>query len=252
MIRGDTPKATYFFVSVGAIMYLLELMWGGATNPDTLMLMGGNSGRMVLQNGEYWRLMTAVFLHAGFLHIALNTYVLIILGQFVENILGSVRFIFLFLLSGLGGSLASIYVGGAQLSVGASGAIWGLFGAGLALSLMPSRFLPEYARPQIRKMMLLNLFINVFVSFLPMVDMWGHFGGGIFGFLLTLLYMRGLPNWISFAGAALFLFLLFGSFATGFSSYQPWLYPQMLRQQFAPMHQQQFEPRDGEAPPGYI
>lgn len=249
--QEDVPQATYFFIGLGIFVYLLEMMWGGATNPETLLLMGGNAGRLVVQEGEYWRLMTAIFLHAGLLHIALNSYVLFILGQFIEGILGTVRFVFLFLLSGVGGSLASIYVGGAQLSVGASGAIWGLFGAGLALSLLPNEFIPEHAREQIRKMMLMNLLINVFVSFLPMVDMWGHFGGGIFGFALTMLYMRKLPNWVSVLGAAIFILMLGASFLVGYSTYQPWRYQEMLQERYVPMHRLPVREKSS-APKDYI
>lgn len=214
--------ATYSFAGLSIFLFLLEEWWGGSTNVQTLALMGGNIGTMVIEHGEYYRLFTSIFLHAGIMHIFFNTYVLIVLGNFIEQLLGSTRFIFLFLLSGVIGSLASIFIGASSLSVGASGAIWGLFGAGLALSLYPSHLMPEHARERIRKVMLINLAINVMVSFLPMVDMWAHFGGGIAGFLVTIGFMQRMPLIVSKVGALVMLVLTAWSFYADYSTYEPW------------------------------
>ncbi|HXW53059.1 MAG TPA: rhomboid family intramembrane serine protease, partial [Myxococcota bacterium] len=150
--------------------------------------MGANVSARV-KEGEYYRLFTCVFLHAGFLHVFFNTYVLFALGGFFNRILGEARYLTIFLFSGVVGSLASVWLGKATVSVGASGAIWGLFGASLTLALFKTTFLPEAIRLRLRRVTIINLIINLGISFLPMIDFWAHLGGGIAGFLISLIFI---------------------------------------------------------------
>src|ERR1700688_2944215 len=128
-------KATWAIAAAMVLMYLLEEFLGGSTNTAVLIRMGANVSSLV-KDGEYYRLATSVFLHSGILHIFFNTYVLFALGGFFNRILGESQYAALFFISGIVGSLASIFVGKSTVSVGASGAIWGLFGASLALSFV--------------------------------------------------------------------------------------------------------------------
>jgi rhomboid protease GluP len=178
-------KATWVLAVVIAGMYLLEEYFGGSQNMSVLVRMGANVGERV-KDGEYYRLMSSVFLHAGFMHVFFNTYVLFALGGFFNRILGESKYLVIFLSSGIVGSLASVYLGKATVSVGASGAIWGLFGASLALAMFPTSLLPEAIRLRLRRITLINLLINLGVSFLPMIDIWAHIGGGVAGFLVSL------------------------------------------------------------------
>lgn len=162
----------------------IEEWRGGSTNIMTLVTMGANVGQMV-KKGDYFRLFSSVFLHAGFLHLFFNCYVLYALGGFFNRILGNLQFLFIFLISGLSGSLASTFIGQSKVSVGSSGAIWGLFGASIILAFLPNKLLPLEVRLSLRKTTLINLLINMGVSLLPMVDMWAHFGGGLGGIVAT-------------------------------------------------------------------
>lgn len=176
---------TYILLALMIGAYLLEEMRGGSNNIQTLVSMGANVSSLV-QAGEYTRLMSCVFLHAGLMHIGFNGYVLYALGGFFNRILGSVPFLFIFLVSGITGSLASIFVGHSRVSVGSSGAIWGFFGASLVLAFFRNSVLPDPIRLSLRRTTLINLAINLGVSMLPMVDMWAHLGGGAGGFLSAL------------------------------------------------------------------
>lgn len=178
-------RATWILAVVIAVLYLLEEFFGGSQNVAVLVRMGANVSERV-KDGEYYRLLSSVFLHAGLMHVFFNTYVLFALGGFFNRILGEARFLTVFLFSGICGSLASVFFGKSAVSVGASGAIWGLFGVSLALAFFKTSLIPEPIRLQLRRVTFINLLINLGISFLPMIDLWAHLGGGIGGFLISL------------------------------------------------------------------
>lgn len=221
-------KSTWAIAILIISMFLLEEYFGGQ-HISVLIKMGANANIKV-KEGEYFRLFTSVFLHAGFMHVFFNTYVLFALGGFFNRILGESKYLFIFLSSGLFGSLASIYLGKSSVSVGASGAIWGLFGASLALALFPNSLLPEAIRLRLRKVTFINLLINLGVSFLPMIDFWAHIGGGMAGFLFSLpIIFRPSYKFYNFINylikvMSLILVLVYGySISYCFYKYKPWL-----------------------------
>jgi membrane associated rhomboid family serine protease len=128
--------------------------------------------------GEWWRLLTAAFLHGSWLHIAFNMYVLFVLGPTLERVLGHARFVVLYLVAALGGSVASYAISDPRtVSVGASGAIFGLMGALIVAG--------RRMRWDITQVLIL-LGINVVIGFLsPQVDWRAHFGGLIVGALVA-------------------------------------------------------------------
>lgn len=223
-------RSTWTLCAIIVAIYLLEEIFGGSNNIAVLVSMGANAKSKVLA-GEYYRLLSSVFLHAGLMHVFFNTYVLFVLGGFFNRILGEVRYLSIFFFSGFTGSLASSFLGKSQVSVGASGAIWGLFGASLAIAVFKTNLVPEVVRVRLRRVTLINLLINFAISFLPMIDFWGHIGGGIGGFTLTLLIVfspsKKLANQLlsivfvlfSFVGATLYAL----SFGYGIYKYTPWV-----------------------------
>ncbi|MFZ9284309.1 MAG: rhomboid family intramembrane serine protease [Candidatus Nanopelagicales bacterium] len=128
----------------------------------------------VALNGETWRLLTAGFLHASFLHLLFNMYVLWLLGSELEEILGHLKFISLYLIALIGGSTASYWFSDpASFSVGASGAVFGLMGAFLVVG---SRL-----RQDVSQIMVL-IAINVGIGFVvPGIDWRAHLGGLLSG-----------------------------------------------------------------------
>lgn len=225
-------KATWIIALVIVVNFLLEEYFGGSQNSAVLVRMGANVSVKVLE-GEIYRLFSSVFLHAGWLHVLFNTYVLFALGGFFNRILGESRYVSTMLFSGLCGSLVSVFLGKSGISVGASGAIWGIFGASLALSIFKTPLLPEPVRLNLRRVTLINLAINLGISFLPMIDMWAHIGGGVGGFLMGLLIVLLSQNQNTyrmssyfFRGLSVVLILAYvGSIAYGMYHYSPWSNP---------------------------
>ena len=191
------------------------------TQPGTVLRDGALVPALVAR-GEVWRLVRSVFLHSGFVHLALNMLSLYFLGSFVENAFGRGRFLALYLLSGLSGGIAYLYFGAyGTPAVGASGAIFGLLGGILGYSLRSGTF--SWQNPVIRQLLIL-LTINLYLGFsIPNVSNTAHLGGlagGLFfGYLVApTVYSRKfarvlLPVLIVLATEALLLglWLLLGS-----------------------------------------
>lgn len=166
------PFVTYVLAGICIAVYLLGLLAG---QDDRLILDYALHPAAVAYDQEWYRLMTAVFLHASLLHILFNMYVLLVLGPTLERILGHGRYLVLFLLAGLGGSVASFAFSSPMTrSVGASGAIFGLMGA----LLVAGRRL-RYDVTQVAVL----IGINIVIGFLPGsgVDWRAHLGGLVTG-----------------------------------------------------------------------
>jgi len=193
--RGHTPRATYALLAVLGAVFWLELVLGGADNPFVLIRLGGLVPDLV-RAGQWWRLLSCTVLHGSFMHFALNAYVLLALGSSVERLLGARRFLVLYWLSAIAGSASSAFLTSHTLSVGASGALWGLLGAEAALAFRPQALLPKVVVASARQTTVVNLGINLVNSFRPHVDMAAHLGGGVAGALLMLsgALTRGLPR----------------------------------------------------------
>ena len=137
----------------------------------------------LVQSGEYWRLFTVALVHGGLTHLFFNMFSLLVLGNPVEAAFGKARFLVIFLVSLLTGSLASIYLNsGPHVSVGASGAIFGLFGAFIAMR----KIISEGVR---------DIYVIVGLNFalgfiLGGVDWRAHLGGLIGGYLTTAVLLR--------------------------------------------------------------
>jgi rhomboid protease GluP len=131
---------------------------------------------LVFNLGEYWRLLTVALTHGGFMHLFFNMYALLILGNTLEGAIGQKKFLAIFVISQLGASLTSIYFGAFNVvSVGASGAIFGLFGAMIVIS---KRFGLE------TKQTYVIIGINFAIGFIfPGIDWRAHLGGLIAGFI---------------------------------------------------------------------
>ena len=230
------PWATYSIMALMLVSFGFQALFGGTTFAPTLYRMGANVNSQLGEPFEWWRFLSSVFLHGGLMHIAFNSYVVYALGTFLERIFGIRRYLILVVLSGLLGSVASYYLGGPSQSVGASGAFWGFLGASAALGLKPGVLIPEPMVAHLKKVALFNLFVNLGVSFLPGIDMWAHFGGGLMGFVLVWagLLQRGLGpiedteretpagKWVSGGFAILLTALMLASVATAWIEGRPW------------------------------
>jgi membrane associated rhomboid family serine protease len=193
-VRPTDAIVTRILVGLNVLVYLITVAQGGGLNApggslfDHWALFGGRgflNGHLYggVAGGEWWRLITSAFLHASVLHIAFNMLALWWLGAPVEMVLGRVRFIGLYLVSGLAGAAGALVANPQALTVGASGAIFGLLGAGMILEWQ--------ATGSLAGNYLTLIVINLAISFaVPNISVGGHLGGLIGGILATLAFAR--------------------------------------------------------------
>jgi rhomboid protease GluP len=177
------PILTYLFLFINVIMFLLLEWFGSSTNEQTLILFGAKWTPGIVE-GEYWRLITPMFLHIGILHLTLNSLALYFLGNVVEKVYGSLRFFGIYMFAGFAGTLAS-FAFTPYLAAGASGAIFGCFGALLYFGLKQRNLFFRTIGNDIIFIVMLNLVIGFVV---PIIDNFGHIGGLIGGFLASMLF----------------------------------------------------------------
>jgi membrane associated rhomboid family serine protease len=176
---------TRALIAANVIVYLITAVQGHGINTpggrlfNDMFLFGP-----FVANGDWWRLITAAFLHASILHIGLNMYVLWIIGRPVEQYLGRARFLGLYFVSGLAGSAGALVLTPTALTVGASGAIFGILGALLIIEWQTTGRLAGNAMTWI----VINLALSFVIS---NVSIGGHVGGLIGGILVTLAF----ANW---------------------------------------------------------
>jgi len=170
------------FANVG--IYLLQLAQGAPArgNGGSIYLNGVLFGPLVAE-GEWWRLITAAFLHYGFIHLAMNMLALWLFGPALENALGAGRFLLLYLVAGLAGSAGALLVTPNAATVGASGAIYGVFGAILVLERQGTYVFGGSVIP----LLVLNF---AFTLFIPGISKGGHIGGFVGGALAILVLSR--------------------------------------------------------------
>jgi membrane associated rhomboid family serine protease len=189
-IAKGFPRITFALVAVCFLTF--ALLDGSGSQGQTIKTWLSDGSHEVWQ-GELWRVFTYAFLHANITHLLVNMLALYSLGGFLEALLGWRRYLLVYCASAVGGGIASACAGALRVamgglpsySVGASGAIWGLMGATLALVLSRQRALPRLIARGLRQRLLVVLVINVALSFLPGIDLYAHFGGGLVGFFLA-------------------------------------------------------------------
>ncbi len=164
--------------------------------PDTETLLGiGAKDPVALAKGEYWRFVTPMFIHIGVLHFAVNSYMLYAIGYQIERILGGAWYVAVYLAAGMAGNIASA-VFSMNLSAGASGAIFGLLGAGFFLERTIGKRMMEVTgkRPQNRAYAM-TVAINLAFGFMvPFIDNSAHLGGLVTGTLMTIAMINIRPN----------------------------------------------------------
>jgi rhomboid protease GluP len=170
------------YAGVAALGASYGVPWnvGLVVQPPQVLQRGALIPALVAQ-GDWWRLLSSMFLHSGAIHLGLNMLSLYFLGAFVEQAFGRSRFLALYLLSGLSGGLAYLYFGPfGQPAVGASGAIFGLLGGVLGYALRRGSF--SWQNPLIRQLLIL-LALNLYLGFsIPNVSNTAHIGGLAGGF----------------------------------------------------------------------
>lgn len=170
---------TYTLIFINLAVFLVMTLAGGTNDINNLIIFGAKIN-VLIEAGQYWRLLTSIFIHIGFTHFLFNTYALMVMGKFGEKIFGHGKLVIIYIFSGLSGSLFS-FIFSPHISAGASGAIFGLLGAIVAYG-WKNAFL---WRSGLVTNFLVVLGINfVFGMIIPGIDNFAHFGGLLGGILL--------------------------------------------------------------------
>jgi rhomboid protease GluP len=177
-------------IALNIAMFVAELTQGGSTNPLTLHRLGALEFFAVRLGGEYWRLLTSLFLHYGPLHLVFNLYALFIIGPGLEQAIGSIRFGICYLLSGLGSGvgvllLRLIGLNSAEQLVGASGCVMGLVGVWAGL-LLRHRDTPLAGR-RLKNILVIVAIQTAFDLSTPQISMAAHMSGLLTGVMLGLI-----------------------------------------------------------------
>lgn len=180
--NNEKPIVTMMLIFINVIVYLLSLVdYNGILNNFA-------NYYLYVQNGEYYRLFTSMFVHANILHLVSNMYALYVVGPIIEKYYGKGKFLLIYFGSGIIGSLFSVVLTN-YASVGASGAIFGLFGALLYFGYKYRATLDGFLRSSIIPTLLVNLLLGFMI---PGIDVSAHLGGLIGGLLFS--YQTGVVN----------------------------------------------------------
>jgi membrane associated rhomboid family serine protease len=197
---------TFVFVTFNVFVFLLMCIKGGGVvgteDPNVLLVFGAKYNTLI-NHGEWWRLVTPVFIHIGWLHLFVNMYSLFMLGPYVERLYGSARFVFFWVATGVAGVAASYFAssiggkpgvvgqflfrGGDGPSAGASGALFGLVGVLFVFGIKYRHELPDGFKRAFGLGMLPTILINLFIGYtIPFIDNAAHLGGLAAGMLFAL------------------------------------------------------------------
>ena len=196
-MKNDKIQApcTIFLVAVNVIVFF-ALSFQGMTEDGAFMLEhGAMYVPRVIESGEFYRLFTSMFMHFGFPHLVNNMLMLVVMGMMLEKELGKIKYLLLYLISGLGGNLLSamwdILANDYAVSAGASGAIFGVIGALLYIAIRNRGRIGNVSRRGLLFMIALSLYYG-FTS--GGVDNLAHIGGLLSGFILSILLYRKPKN----------------------------------------------------------
>jgi rhomboid protease GluP len=185
---------TIALIAINTLVFLAMVATGVSfTQPAPLDVFkwGGDFAPATLGDRQYWRLLTSIFLHFGIIHIAFNMYVLYQIGPFIETTFGRVRYLLIYFIAGLAGSVVSVTFHPHSVGAGASGAIFGLYGGVFGFLLRERKSLnPEATKSIAKSAGIFVLYNVVFGAMQGTTDLSAHFGGLIAGFLAGLALVR--------------------------------------------------------------
>ena len=180
VFRAKKPYVTYTILGVTIFVFILQYVSRYLTGTDYPIALGAKINSAI-SAGQYWRLVTPIFLHGNVMHIAFNMYALYIIGRGIEMYYGHLEYTLLYFLSGIGGTLFSFYLS-QNSSVGASGAIFGLIAADAILLYKNKEILGPGAKNMLQRSIMV-IVINLLIGLSPGIDNWGHVGGMMIGII---------------------------------------------------------------------
>ena len=194
LVVSKTYFITPWLVYLNTLVFVCMIFAGiSPLHPDTesLLAWGGNF-RPAVSGGQWWRLITYMFLHAGIVHIAMNMFALLYIGTFLEPLLGKFRFAAAYLLTGICAGLLSITVHNYSVGVGASGAIFGMYG--IFLAMLTTTHVEKTVRKTMLRSILFFVVFNLISGLQGNTDNAAHIGGLISGLAIGYIYYPGLAK----------------------------------------------------------
>lgn len=177
---------TSIVIIINLIMLFVTFIYGGF-NPYTLLRLGALWSPLVLENDEWWRIITSMFLHGSVMHLLGNAIIgLYVLSSSLERIIGSKKFALIYFISGIGAGLLVTFTSDA-LTIGASGAIFGALGSLLYIGIYRKDLMSAQDIQSVRGLVLINI---IFTFLVANISIAGHIGGIATGFLLSYLIIK--------------------------------------------------------------
>lgn len=209
------PFLTYLFVGLSILAFVLMEFYGSSQNAAILLFFGAKENSLI-SAGQWWRLITPMFLHIGFFHLIVNMLSVYYLGSDLERLYGHFRFGLIYLLSGLLGNIAS-FAFNPSISAGASTSIFGLFATVIVLAKSnPNHRGLQHMASSYRSLIIINILFNLFGSG---VDIAGHLGGLVGGYLIAVAVSEPSKESRGWGHALIYLGLIIGGLYIGFSKY---------------------------------
>jgi len=184
LAASPTPMVTYCLIGINVLLFLARILGTGSLLHPTaqqLLAWGADFGPLTL-HGQWWRLITACFLHFNIIHIAMNMFILLQVGPLTEKLFGNVRFLVAYLLAGVGGNIAGLYIHPLSVAGGASGAVFGVYGMLLGFLIVQRNVVPTTSAWRIARSAGIFIVYNLVYSLKsPEIDMSAHIGGLVTG-----------------------------------------------------------------------
>jgi len=208
-------RITYSIIILNLIVYIISSFFSQDIidmDIQTLVDMGALYGPFTVLKGEWWRLFTAMFLHAGMTHLLMNMFSLYLIGRGAEMYFDTKSYLSIYLFSGLLGGLVSLYIHPVSVGIGASGAIFGVFGALAGFFLAHRERIQEHTKAFMKDFAII-IGINLVIGFsIPSVDVSAHAGGLLVGFIGGFVLSKN-PKWIlAYSIAMVLLMIAIGSY----------------------------------------
>lgn len=216
-VKSIVPSQSYFItpiiIYINVLIYVL--MFFSGFNPfessiETLIYWGGNLRELTL-NGQQWRLLSNIFIHDGLIHLIFNTYTLLFIGKELETNLGKKNFLFSYIITGIFASLSSIFFNVNIVSIGSSGAVFGMYGIITVLLFKKSFILAKDRKKSYVNSIFYILIYNVINGFKYQgIDNAAHIGGYLCGVILGLTFYNSpkYSTWRSLVIAVIIILLI--------------------------------------------
>ncbi len=182
--RAD-PTVTYALIAINVVAFIVSTVFGGGlanAGGGEIIDKGGLYGPLIATQHEYWRIVTSGFLHAGIFHIGFNMLLVYFIGSQLEPALGHLQFLGIYVVGLLGGAAGALLLDPTALTLGASGAGFGLIGAAIVVSRERGLGMDQN--------LILLLILNLFLSLRPGISIGGHLGGLVGGVLAALVVTK--------------------------------------------------------------